>query len=83
MDSDKMMNSGIGVEISGPAGGGAGCHGFDTFFQDDIRPWRVLGQRLITGVHLCNPTTLITVVTVTLRAGHNWTNADPAFASSL
>ena len=44
-----MMNSGIGVENSGPAGGGTGRHGFGTFFQDDIRPWRVLGQRLITG----------------------------------
>ena len=83
MGSDKMMNSGTGVEISGPAGGDAGRHDFDTFFQDDVKPWRVLGQRLITEVYLCNPTALITVVTVTLRGGHNWTNADPAFASSL
>ena len=60
MDSDKMMNSGTGVEISGPAGGDAGRHDFDTFFQDDVKPWRVLGQRLITGVYLCNPTALIT-----------------------
>ena len=48
MDSDKMMNSGTGVEISGPAGGDAGRHDFDTFFQDDIRPGRVSGQWLIT-----------------------------------
>ena len=60
MDSDKTMNSGIGVEISGPAGGDAGRHDFDAFFQDDVNPWRVLGQRLITGVYPCNPTALIT-----------------------
>ena len=60
MNSNKMMNSGIGVENSGPAGGGAGRHGFGTFFQDDIRPWRVPGQRLIASFYPRNPTALIT-----------------------
>ena len=84
MNSDKMMNNGMGVENFGPAGGGTGRHGFGTFFQDDLRPGRVSGQWLITSFFvLATPLPSSRVAKVTLTGGHNWTIADPAFASSL